>query len=254
MSAARSKRLAAIAAMVTVKDSIADIGTDHAFIPVFLVGEGKVLRALAMDINPGPLEGARSNIRQAGLEGKISCRLSDGMQALSPGEVSGCVIAGMGGDLTLRILQKYPEKTASLSELVLSPQSEIARVRRWLRTSGWIIRDEEMLTEDGKFYTVMRAVPADKRSDGQNVPAEKAGSTGNMPPAEEEYLLEDFYGPVLLQKKHPVLDAFLKREMKIQQQILGSLAGAAGEEAMRRREEVLAVCRRNEEAARLIGA
>ncbi|MBQ6323149.1 MAG: SAM-dependent methyltransferase [Lachnospiraceae bacterium] len=181
-----------------------------------------------------PLEGARSNIRQAGLEEKVECRLSDGMQALLQGEVSGCVIAGMGGDLTLRILQAYPEKTASLKELVLSPQSEVARVRRWLRLNSWLIEDEEMVLEDGKFYTVIRAILRDHL------------------PKEEGYILEDFYGPVLLQKKHPVLDAYLTRELKIQQQILSGLAGACGEDARRRREEVLAVCARNEEAGRLI--
>lgn len=100
-----SKRLSAVAAMVTPGMVLADIGTDHAYIPIDLVERGVIPRAIAADVNPGPLFRAEEHIREHGLDDRIATRLCDGLTAFEAGEVQSIVIAGMGGALTVRILQ-----------------------------------------------------------------------------------------------------------------------------------------------------
>ena len=99
-----SDRLSAAASMITPGNRLADIGTDHGFVPIDLVRRRIIPSAIAMDVNRGPLERAREHIEEAGLEGLIQTRLSDGLQALEEGEADSVLIAGMGGALTVRIL------------------------------------------------------------------------------------------------------------------------------------------------------
>ena len=101
-----SKRLQAVAGLVTAGSRLADIGTDHAYIPIYLARSGKIPEAVAMDVNRGPLERAEENIRAYELEDRIKTRLSDGFSALEQGEADSAVIAGMGGGLMSRILKE----------------------------------------------------------------------------------------------------------------------------------------------------
>ena len=128
-----SKRLSCLAEMVTAGSRLADVGTDHGYVPLCLYRQGKIPAAIAMDINRGPLERAQEHIREAGVEAYIETRLSDGLAALQPGEADTVLIAGMGGNLTKRILTEGKEVLETVKELVLQPQSEIWKVRRWLR-------------------------------------------------------------------------------------------------------------------------
>ena len=152
-----SKRLQQIADMVTFGSVPADIGTDHAYVPIRLVKNGVCPKAFAMDIGTGPLSRAREHILVEGLEDRIETRLSDGLAALRPGEADTVIIAGMGGALTVRILDDGARALEQVKTLVLSPHSEIEKVRSWTEKHGYEITDEEMLIEDGKYYTVMRA-------------------------------------------------------------------------------------------------
>ena len=113
-----SHRLRAVSDLVTQGNRLADIGTDHAFVPIFLVEEGRIPSAVAMDINAGPLERAREHILLHGLEDRIRTRLSDGLQALERGEADTILIAGMGGALTVRILQQRKGLSQEVKELV----------------------------------------------------------------------------------------------------------------------------------------
>ncbi len=167
-----SRRLQAVADMVTSGSRVADIGTDHAYIPIFLMENGIIPRAVAMDVNAGPLARARAHIEARGLSEKIETRLSDGLTALAPGEADCIVIAGMGGPLTVRILTEGKDRLAGCRELILQPQSEIRLVRAYLEQKGWRIVREEMVCEDGKYYPMMRAVP------GAGVFADKILLTG----------------------------------------------------------------------------
>ena len=101
-----SARLQAVAGLVTDGYRLADIGTDHAYIPIWLVKTGRIPGAVAADINKGPLKRAMEHIRANGLESRIDIRLSDGFAALTPGEVQSAVLAGMGGGLMIRILKE----------------------------------------------------------------------------------------------------------------------------------------------------
>lgn len=222
-----SQRLYAVARLVTPGNRLADVGTDHGYIPIYLIKEKKIPYGIAMDINKGPLERAKEHIQAEGLQGQIETRLSDGLEKLTPGEAETAVIAGMGGALTIRILEKDRETAASLKELILQPQSELFAVRRFLAQAGFCIEEEDMVLEDGKYYPMMRAVP------------------GNMELAGE---LEEYYGPVLLKKKHPCLRQYLLWERQVKEDILQQLKEARGEGARSRRQEVCHALERNRQA------
>lgn len=217
-----SKRLGAVAGMVTPGCTVADIGTDHAYIPIRLVGDGIAPRAIAMDINRGPLAKAAVNIRQYALEEKIETRRSDGMEALLPGEAESIIIAGMGGALTVRILTNGAACVAACRELILQPQSEIWLVRKWLEQNGFVIDREELIAEDGKYYPMMHGVHRDTC-----ITASERMSEAQLR-----------YGPELLKKHHPVLREYLQREQRQNGQILEALAGRDGANAAKRRAEV----------------
>lgn len=187
-----SARMKAVADLVTVGNSACDVGCDHGYVSIYLVQERKAPKVLAMDVNKGPLERAAWHVKQAGLSDYINLRLSDGLLEYQAGEAQSLVIAGMGGRLMKRILERETEKTKSFQEMILQPQSELAEFRKFLRNMGYSIAEENMILEEDKFYPIIKAV---------------AGAYQGENPD-----LEDRFGPVLLQKKHPVLALFLKRE------------------------------------------
>lgn len=199
-----SKRLELVASFVPEGSRIADVGTDHGYIPIELVKRGLCPSAVAMDIGKGPLERAREHIREQGLEEKIEARLSDGLSALKPGEADTVVIAGMGGELVIHILEAGRHMWESVKEFVLSPQSELDKVRKYLEENGFAIQKEAMVVDEGKYYTVMLV----KRGVMQY------GS-------QAEYR----YGRLLIQGKDPVLSAFLKKESERLRGILTGLEG-----------------------------
>lgn len=216
-----SKRLKAVAELVTPGMRLADVGTDHGYIPIYLTEAGVIPSAIAMDINKGPLERAKEHIREHGLEGKIQTRLSDGLKNLQMNEADCMIAAGIGGGLVIRILSEERDTAGSLKELILQPQSEIDSVRKYLTEEGYRIVAEDMVYEDGKYYPMMKAVPC------------MAGA-GEIPYSEEE--LE--FGRVLLQQAHPVLGQFLEREMEIQNRILSALESQESVRAKKRMEEI----------------
>lgn len=215
-----SKRMQAVADLVTVGHKVADIGTDHAYIPIYLIEKNLVPSVIAMDINEGPLKIAENHIKENHFQDRIEVRLSNGFEKLKAYEVDTAVIAGMGGALEIRILDTYRAVTDSLKELILQPQSELAKVRQYLLEEGFAILEEDMVVEDGKYYPMMKVRPEKKK-------------TAEMWKEEE---LE--FGKLLLQKKHPVLWQFLERELRIRKQILEKLCKQEGENIVLRKKEV----------------
>ena len=124
-----SKRLEAVAGMVTAGMRLADIGTDHGYLPIHLVKRGMIPSAIAMDVNKGPLMRAQEHIRAEGLEDKIITRLSDGLKNLKKNEADIMIAAGMGGGLVIRILSEGDGEIKGIKEYILQPQSEIKKVR-----------------------------------------------------------------------------------------------------------------------------
>lgn len=187
-----SKRLSAVAGLLQTRENVADVGTDHAYIPIYLVKEDKIKHAIAMDINKGPLMRAKEHVAFEGVSNQIELRLSDGVEKLSPNEVQAVIIAGMGGNLILHILEQGKEVFCTVEELILQPQSEIERVRIYLREHEYTITNEEMVYEDGKFYPMMRVIHQKE---------ERAFSK-----------MDDVYGYDLIRTRHPVLLQYLDKE------------------------------------------
>ena len=148
-----SPRLAAIAARVPPGFRLADIGTDHAYLPAYLLLEGTIPSAVASDVNRGPLDRGRETARQAGVEEKIDFRLSDGLNGLEANEADVIVIAGMGGELIARILSEAPWTREKL--LLLQPMTAQPELRRWLNGNGYRIEGEAVVREGQKLYVIL---------------------------------------------------------------------------------------------------
>lgn len=254
-----SKRLEAVAAMVTTDGVLADVGTDHGYVPIALTEQKRIQKAIAMDLREGPLQRAREHIVQFGLENYIETRQSDGVTALAVGEVQGIVIAGMGGELVIHILQEGRAVCRSARELILQPQSHLAKVRRFLRQEGYVIADEDMVEEDGKFYPMLRvtweACGLHTEQGRFGAPEEPGlhGESGRLRQFAEPVdiaELEDLYGPVLLRKRHPVLFLFLKRQRSQLLEILQQLKNQPASEKLNGRIQQLNTKLLYNEAAR----
>ena len=194
-----SNRLEMVVSFVKPGTSAADVGTDHGHVPVELVRRGVVTRALAMDVRKGPLSKAEENIAAAGLKDKVEARLSDGVQKLAAGEADTVIIAGMGGELVIHILEDGRHVWENVDQWVLSPHSEIHKVREWIWKNGFVIVKEDMVYEEGKFYTVL---DVRKR---QNALAEEMQAET---PSEKEFR----YSPYLRNTKNAVFADYLKDE------------------------------------------
>lgn len=215
-----SKRLRAIAGMVTTGSRVCDVGCDHGFVPIWLAEHGISPKVLAMDVRSGPLGAAKEHIAERGLDSCIETRLSDGLHNYNIGEADTLICAGMGGGLMLRILSEEPDKTASFRELILQPQSEIEQFRAGLRQMGYRIVDEIMIEEDGKFYPMMRVKIELCKS------KEESKEKLCKPIVSDDKILcklEDRYGPLLLAGKDQILAAYLRREERIYGEILMKL-------------------------------
>ena len=236
-----SKRLQSILAMVPGAECAADVGTDHGYVPIWLVEQGICRRAIAMDVRKGPLQRARDHIREKGLEGYIETRLSDGLAALCPKEAQVIVIAGMGGNTMRRILEAGEEKVGEDTILILQPQSELLEFRQYLARRNYRLLAEDMVEEEGKFYPIMqvRREFADGPEQEENI-CSKSPGYGDF----GKQRIELMYGPLLLKHKHPVLKEFLQRQQRKQAEIAAHLRsqalGAAGAERLNLLEQELA--------------
>ncbi len=204
-----SKRLSAICDMVPPCTQVVDVGCDHAYLPIELIGRKVCERAVASDLREGPLARARKNIEDSGLSGKIRLSLADGIPKDTGGGV--LVISGMGGLLTARILKEGADLLPSFEALVLEPQSHLLTVRKAIRRFGYAIEDEDMVEEDGKVYPILLARP------------------GEMFLSE----VEEEFGPVLLRERDPVLYRYLKKREREQEAICRRIReGGAGSDRL----------------------
>lgn len=225
-----SQRLDTIASFVPEGSRIADIGTDHGYIPIHLVQDKKAEHAIAMDVRKGPLERAQAHIREAGLEGSIEVRLSDGLLKLEKNEADCVVIAGMGGELMIHILEEGSNLWEEIRFWVLSPHSEPGKVRKFLEEQEFFIEREIMMKEEGKYYSVLGVT-------------RKAGCTMNY--GREIYYR---YGKKLLEPKDPVLLEYLLKEEEQLKRILEGLFKSGTEAAGKRIKELRQELAWNKEA------
>lgn len=148
-------RLELVASLVPEQAKLGDIGTDHAYLPIFLWENHKITQAIAVDVHEGPYQSARAAIHTRGLESWIDVRLGDGLKPIQPGEVDTLTLAGMGGNTMLEIFNDSPEVLALVHTLVVQPQGAEGKVRKTLQNSGWLLAEEHLITEDGRIYGVM---------------------------------------------------------------------------------------------------
>lgn len=208
-----SDRLRLVAEFVTKGYAVADIGTDHGYIPIWLVENGRIPKAYAMDIGKGPLERAKEHIRLYGYEDKIETRLSDGLRELKENEADSVIIAGMGGALIVNILKEGKKVLETVKELILSPHTEIHLVRHYLIENGYDIEREQMVYDMGKYYTVIKAVHTEDKSMRQIYDCD-----------EYNYI----YGRLLIKEKSDVFMDFIRSERKKTAVILENLEKSQG--------------------------
>ncbi|MDE6918243.1 MAG: class I SAM-dependent methyltransferase [Lachnospiraceae bacterium] len=225
-----SDRMRAVAGLVQPCRSIADIGCDHGYVAMELVRNRVCRHVIAMDVNSGPLDRAKSNIADYDMQEYIETRLSDGVSALRADEVEGIICAGMGGKLIISILEQGRAIISRMRQVVLQPQSELSEVRSYLRDKGYLIEQEDIIYEDGKYYPMMRALPGafgklewqisgnleqKCRKNGLYVNGIQACSQPvqiseiSREEAQRLTRVQDTYGPCLLEMAHPILKRYL---------------------------------------------
>lgn len=155
-----SPRLCTVAGLVPHKMRFADIGTDHAYLPIWLLQRGLISYAVVSDLRQGPLERAKRNARRYGLMESMSFRLGDGLTPIVPDEVEVIAIAGMGGESMVEILAAAPWTKQGNYQLILQPMSALDELRSWLQPNGYRI-EKELLCEDDRLYTVLSVVPGE---------------------------------------------------------------------------------------------
>ena len=217
--AALSPRLAMAAGLVPGDRKnirLADIGTDHAYLPVWLLQNrgADLAHVIAADLRPGPLDRARQTVRAAGLEGAVDFRLCDGLEGLRPGEADVIVIAGMGGETIAHILAHAPWYDWAGITLILQPMSSMPDLRGWLQGHGFAIEREELCREGELLYTAFLV------------------RAGEMPPLPPEALWAGENRP------HPLRGAWLDLWLARVGRALDGMSQARGEETASRREEL----------------
>ena len=200
-----SKRLLCCALMVTPGSRVADIGTDHGYLGIYLLQTGAARHVIACDLRKDPLENARRNAKLFGVDGEMELRLSDGLEKILPDEVDTVVMAGMGGDLIQKILSQCPWRKREGLQFILQPQSAGNVLRRWLCEDGFEIQREEPV-QDGHFlYTVMDI---------------RQGEPAPLTPGTE------YASPALLASKSPLVGTYLARVENALQKTVRGLTNA----------------------------
>ncbi|MDQ0254374.1 tRNA (adenine22-N1)-methyltransferase [Evansella vedderi] len=217
-----SKRLEKVASYVRAGSSVADIGSDHAYLPVHLVSRGIARRAIAGEVNKGPLTTAIKQIKKNNLEAKIHAKLGNGLEVIEGEEVDTVTICGMGGPLISQILEEGKGELSNVSRLILQPNIAADHVRRFLLNNQWELKDESILKEDGHIYEILMA------------------EKGKPLVAYSDDLEKELWlGPFLLKKKSPEFMEKWSKELEQLEIIYEKLNEAAPtEELMDKRESV----------------
>lgn len=191
-----SKRLKRIAEHVNKCESVADIGTDHGYIPIYLVKEGICKKAIASDINKGPIEKAKVNVAFEGVSNKVKCLLGPGLNPLKVGEVNGVILAGMGGNLTRDILLADMDKVKKYDFIILQPAQNPEVLREFLYKNDYEIIDEDLIKDEGRFYELFKV---------------KYNEDSEKLVFEDE--LEYEVSPLLRKKNHPLFKEFIEEKI-----------------------------------------
>ena len=223
-----SKRMQSVADMIQPCDAVGDIGCDHAFVSIYLVEQRRAKRVIASDVRRGPIAIAKRNIEAMNLSDQIEIRMGDGLDTIVPGEVNAVVLAGMGGMLMIDILERGEEVVTRCDQLVLQPQSDIEKVRRYLVEKGYHLADEQMLIDAGKYYNLLDVRVHEMVQKDEYDCSKLADDWCYM------------YGGSLLRKKDPVLRSWLVKRRDTTAGLINSLSGKNTENAAKRLKTVKA--------------
>ena len=219
---------------------LCDVGCDHALVPIMLLKRGIIKTAVGLDVNAGPLERAKENMRTYGIsEQALALRLSNGLERLNEGEAQIVVIAGMGGLLIRELLEQRDVRALGVSALVLSPHTKQRELREYLRTNGFYIRAEKEVCDDGKFYPIISVLVEPireniaQRSAGHATDGTAASVIGEIQSVtsctrETALRVCDSFGPLLLKMRDEVLHTYLLKREKELRTVLGHVAASTG--------------------------
>jgi tRNA (adenine22-N1)-methyltransferase len=213
-------RLQAIADSINQYEILADIGTDHAYLPIYLMLNGKITKAIATDINKGPIDIAQERIRKYKLEDKIETRQGSGLTVLEPYETDVIVIAGMGGMLIADIIEQSKDVAVAAKVLVMQPMLDSGKLRTYLVQNGFEIFEEELAKEDKKVYEIIWA-----RYTGKSV---------------EVTSMMDI-GPIIIEKKHLLANDLIDKKIEELNSIIEKLGATETELSQKRFQECKAL-------------
>ncbi|WP_203361725.1 tRNA (adenine(22)-N(1))-methyltransferase TrmK [Bacillus sp. REN10] len=215
-----SKRLTAVASQIPSQSTLADIGSDHAYLPCYAVKKGIVTQAVAGEVVEGPFQAAKQQVKEAGLEAFIDVRKGNGLEVIAPGEVECITIAGMGGTLIASILEEGKAKLEGVKRLVLQPNVSAINIRQWLLANEWELVAETIMEEDGKIYEVLTAEKGDP-----------------LKPYQANQAQQLLLGPFLMEEKNEAFVKKWKREARQLELVLENLKNAEDEEAVREKKK-----------------
>ncbi|KUO74140.1 MAG: hypothetical protein APF77_11525 [Clostridia bacterium BRH_c25] len=211
-----SPRLKIIADSIQGYKTLADIGSDHAYLPIYLVKNNRIISAIATDVNSGPVEISKKRLKSYRVEARVSVRQGNGLRVIKPGEVEVIVIAGMGGILITDILEQDTKVAQSARLLVLQPMRDSEKVRKWLFNNGFDIIDEELVKEQDKIYEVLWARPE----------GEAREANGLM-----------LMGDRIIEKKHPLAAEYADKKIGELKKVIAALKNTDTENCRERTEE-----------------
>ncbi|MGM0147786.1 tRNA (adenine(22)-N(1))-methyltransferase [Enterococcus sp. AZ162] len=205
-----SKRLETVERFVPEAARLADIGSDHAYLPVALMLKGKIDFAIAGEVVKGPFESAKRQVMKNGLSERIEVRLANGLEAIEKDDqISAITIAGMGGSLIRDILEsgRQNQRLSGEERLILQPNIGEKTLRTWLKENNYQIIAEEIIEENKKIYEIIVAEKKEQPIDY----------------SEKELM----FGPFLLEEKNAAFSAKWQRELKQREVILEQLKNAS---------------------------
>lgn len=215
-------RLLKIASLVDEGKKIADIGTDHGYIPVYLLKNDKIDFAILADVNKGPLDNARKEVRHNKLEDKVDLRLGSGIEVLNENEVDQIIIAGMGGILTSELLEAKTSVAQNAEKLILQPMQAQDELRKYLYKNGYEVINEVLVKEDFRIYEII-----------------EAKYTGKKTEVSDEIYYE--VSNKLIENKDQLLVEFINKKINAYENIIKKLEGKSGESIEAKRNETIKV-------------
>ncbi|TCI56456.1 tRNA (adenine-N(1))-methyltransferase [Exiguobacterium sp. SH1S21] len=216
------RRLKRVVDFIPAGSILADIGSDHAYVPCYLVQQGIIDRAIAGEVNQGPMEAAKAQVELIGASSKIDVRLGDGLAVLNEDEATCISICGMGGSLIRSILESGCDKLGVIKRLVLQPNVDGQQVREWLLESGFVLVAETIVEENDKIYEILVG---------------ERGTETRYSADETERTWQLMFGPELLKNRPEPFKLKWGREADKLDYVLGQMAAGAQTEALVRKQE-----------------